>query len=164
MAEHMPGRLAKQCRERYLNNLDPDLRRGAWSREVRIEADAGAPRVGRECSVGSDDGVEAADDGPGKDTRAIDWVRTCCGDGCWCSEACEGGGWGTEGRETRRCPGLVSDVMPARVAPLQGGSGSITGVILEWWTGVGHNVEACAVHGGNRSARSEMLQGCARSR
>lgn len=35
VAEHMPGRLAKQCRERYLNNLDPELRRGAWSREVR---------------------------------------------------------------------------------------------------------------------------------
>ncbi|CAM9781838.1 unnamed protein product, partial [Sphacelaria rigidula] len=33
VAEHMPGRLAKQCRERYLNNLDPDLRRGAWSRQ-----------------------------------------------------------------------------------------------------------------------------------
>ncbi|CAM9775779.1 unnamed protein product, partial [Ectocarpus sp. 12 AP-2014] len=33
VAEHMPGRLAKQCRERYLNNLDPELRRGAWSRE-----------------------------------------------------------------------------------------------------------------------------------
>ena len=35
VSEHMPGRLAKQCRERYLNNLDPELRRGAWSREVR---------------------------------------------------------------------------------------------------------------------------------
>ncbi|CAN0214341.1 unnamed protein product, partial [Laminaria digitata] len=33
VSEHMPGRLAKQCRERYLNNLDPELRRGAWSRE-----------------------------------------------------------------------------------------------------------------------------------
>ncbi|CAM9618355.1 unnamed protein product, partial [Hapterophycus canaliculatus] len=33
VAEHMPGRLAKQCRERYLNNLDPELRRGAWSRD-----------------------------------------------------------------------------------------------------------------------------------
>lgn len=37
VAEHMPGRLAKQCRERYLNNLDPDLRRGAWSRQVRFK-------------------------------------------------------------------------------------------------------------------------------
>lgn len=33
----MPGRLAKQCRERYLNNLDPELRRGTWSREVRCD-------------------------------------------------------------------------------------------------------------------------------
>lgn len=36
VAEHMPGRLAKQCRERYLNTLDPELRRGAWAREVRV--------------------------------------------------------------------------------------------------------------------------------
>ncbi|CAM9342684.1 unnamed protein product [Discosporangium mesarthrocarpum] len=33
VTEHMPGRVAKQCRERYLNHLDPTLRRDAWSKE-----------------------------------------------------------------------------------------------------------------------------------
>ncbi|CAN0409002.1 unnamed protein product, partial [Hapterophycus canaliculatus] len=27
LARHIPGRIAKQCRERYLNHLDPSLRK-----------------------------------------------------------------------------------------------------------------------------------------
>jgi Myb-like DNA-binding domain len=33
----MPGRVAKQCRERYLNHLDDSLRRGPWSPEEEEE-------------------------------------------------------------------------------------------------------------------------------
>jgi Myb-like DNA-binding domain len=33
----MPGRVAKQCRERYLNHLDDSLRRGPWSPEEEAE-------------------------------------------------------------------------------------------------------------------------------
>jgi Myb-like DNA-binding domain len=33
----MPGRVAKQCRERYLNHLDDSLRRGPWSPEEEDE-------------------------------------------------------------------------------------------------------------------------------
>lgn len=33
IAEHMPGRVGKQCRERYLNHLDPSLRHGPWTEE-----------------------------------------------------------------------------------------------------------------------------------
>lgn len=29
----MPGRVGKQCRERYLNHLDPSLRHGPWTDE-----------------------------------------------------------------------------------------------------------------------------------
>lgn len=29
----MPGRVGKQCRERYLNHLDPTLRHGPWTEE-----------------------------------------------------------------------------------------------------------------------------------
>jgi Myb-like DNA-binding domain len=29
----LPGRTGKQCRERWLNNLRPDIRKGGWSRE-----------------------------------------------------------------------------------------------------------------------------------
>lgn len=29
----MPGRISKQCRERYINHLDPDLNKGAWTEE-----------------------------------------------------------------------------------------------------------------------------------
>jgi hypothetical protein len=30
---NLPGRTGKQCRERWLNNLRPDIRKGGWSRE-----------------------------------------------------------------------------------------------------------------------------------
>jgi Myb-like DNA-binding domain len=33
IAAHLPGRLGKQCRERYVNHLDPVLRKGEWSEE-----------------------------------------------------------------------------------------------------------------------------------
>ena len=29
--EMLPGRSAKQCRERFLNHLDPSLKKGDWS-------------------------------------------------------------------------------------------------------------------------------------
>ena len=32
-AEYLPGRLDKQCRERWYNQLDPAIRRGAWTGE-----------------------------------------------------------------------------------------------------------------------------------
>jgi Myb-like DNA-binding domain len=28
---HMPGRVGKQCRERYLNHLDPSLKKTPWT-------------------------------------------------------------------------------------------------------------------------------------
>ncbi len=31
VAKHIPGRTAKQCRERYSLNLDPDINRGPWT-------------------------------------------------------------------------------------------------------------------------------------
>lgn len=33
ISEFMPGRIGKQCRERYVNHLDPSLRKGPWSPE-----------------------------------------------------------------------------------------------------------------------------------
>lgn len=33
IAEFMPGRIGKQCRERYVNHLDPSLRKGPWTPE-----------------------------------------------------------------------------------------------------------------------------------
>ena len=35
IASLLPGRTGKQCRERWCNNLDPSLKKGAWSAEVR---------------------------------------------------------------------------------------------------------------------------------
>jgi hypothetical protein len=31
LAEHLPGRIAKQCRERWLNHLDPRIKRTTWT-------------------------------------------------------------------------------------------------------------------------------------
>ena len=31
VAEHIPGRTAKQCRERWCNHINPDIRKGDWS-------------------------------------------------------------------------------------------------------------------------------------
>ena len=33
IASHLPGRIGKQCRERWHNHLDPDIRREAWTAE-----------------------------------------------------------------------------------------------------------------------------------
>jgi hypothetical protein len=33
IATHLPGRQGKQCRERYMNNLDPNLLKGEWTEE-----------------------------------------------------------------------------------------------------------------------------------
>ena len=35
IASLLPGRTGKQCRERWCNNLDPSLKKGAWTQEVR---------------------------------------------------------------------------------------------------------------------------------
>ena len=42
----MPDRTAKQCRERYVNNLDPDRKKGAWTEEedeiiMKLQAELG---------------------------------------------------------------------------------------------------------------------------
>lgn len=33
IAQHLPGRIGKQCRERWHNHLNPDIRKDAWTRE-----------------------------------------------------------------------------------------------------------------------------------
>lgn len=33
IADKIPGRIGKQCRERWSNHLDPALRKGEWSKE-----------------------------------------------------------------------------------------------------------------------------------
>ena len=30
-ASHLPGRIGKQCRERWFNHLDPDIKKGDWT-------------------------------------------------------------------------------------------------------------------------------------
>ena len=49
IAARIPGRIGKQCRERWFNHLDPDIKKGGWSvEEDRIleeqQALIGAPR------------------------------------------------------------------------------------------------------------------------
>ena len=34
IASMLPGRTGKQCRERWCNNLDPSLKKGAWTQDV----------------------------------------------------------------------------------------------------------------------------------
>ena len=33
IASHLPGRIGKQCRERWHNHLNPDIRKGPWTEE-----------------------------------------------------------------------------------------------------------------------------------
>ena len=33
VAARIPGRIGKQCRERWTNHLDPNLKKGGWTRE-----------------------------------------------------------------------------------------------------------------------------------
>jgi hypothetical protein len=41
LAAQMPGRIAKQCRERWCNHLDPNLKRSSWTpEEDRVVLDA----------------------------------------------------------------------------------------------------------------------------
>lgn len=41
IAKYLPGRVGKQCRERYVNHLDPELKKGEWSQaEEQILIDA----------------------------------------------------------------------------------------------------------------------------
>jgi hypothetical protein len=41
LAEHLPGRIAKQCRERWFNHLDPAIKRTTWTEaEDKIIMDA----------------------------------------------------------------------------------------------------------------------------
>ena len=46
ISQQMPDRTAKQCRERYVNNLDPDRKKGAWTEEeddiiMKLQAELG---------------------------------------------------------------------------------------------------------------------------
>ena len=34
IAKYLPGRSGKQCRERYINHLNPNLKRGEWTGEA----------------------------------------------------------------------------------------------------------------------------------
>ncbi|EAX86547.1 Myb-like DNA-binding domain containing protein [Trichomonas vaginalis G3] len=36
IAQYLPGRTARQCRDRFRNYLSPDLKNGPWSREEDI--------------------------------------------------------------------------------------------------------------------------------
>lgn len=43
IAQHLPGRIGKQCRERWHNHLNPDVRKGPWTdEEERLIMDAHA--------------------------------------------------------------------------------------------------------------------------
>lgn len=33
IASRIPGRLGKQCRERWVNHLDPSIKKGSWEKE-----------------------------------------------------------------------------------------------------------------------------------
>ncbi|KAG4963152.1 hypothetical protein JHK82_039823 [Glycine max] len=36
IAQHLPGRIGKQCRERWVNHLDPTIKKEAWTREEEL--------------------------------------------------------------------------------------------------------------------------------
>ncbi|XP_021904373.1 transcription factor MYB3R-2-like isoform X1 [Carica papaya] len=36
IAKHLPGRIGKQCRERWYNHLNPEIKRSAWTKEEEI--------------------------------------------------------------------------------------------------------------------------------
>ena len=49
IASNLPGRTGKQCRERWHNQLDPSIKKEAWSEEedqILIRAHQGAPAPG----------------------------------------------------------------------------------------------------------------------
>ncbi len=37
VAKHFPGRIGKQCRERWHNQLRPDIRRDAWTDDEEMQ-------------------------------------------------------------------------------------------------------------------------------
>ncbi|XP_057952950.1 transcription factor MYB3R-5-like [Malania oleifera] len=36
LAKHLPGRIGKQCRERWCNHLNPDINKSAWTKEEEM--------------------------------------------------------------------------------------------------------------------------------
>ena len=36
IAELLPGRIGKQCRERWFNHLDPSIKKGDWARNEEV--------------------------------------------------------------------------------------------------------------------------------
>lgn len=46
IASYLPGRQGKQCRERYVNHLDPNLKKGEWTEEEESILIAGHERHG----------------------------------------------------------------------------------------------------------------------
>jgi len=51
IAASMPGRTGKQCRERWLNHLRPDIRRGGWSEEEELTLAKGHLELGTRWSA-----------------------------------------------------------------------------------------------------------------
>ena len=46
IAKHFPGRIGKQCRERWHNQLRPDIKREAWSEDEEAQLIEAHKRVG----------------------------------------------------------------------------------------------------------------------
>ena len=46
IASHLPGRIGKQCRERWFNHLDPNIKKDAWSIEDDATIMAAVARIG----------------------------------------------------------------------------------------------------------------------
>lgn len=46
IAKHFPGRIGKQCRERWHNQLRPDIKRDAWSEGEEAQLIEAHKRVG----------------------------------------------------------------------------------------------------------------------
>jgi hypothetical protein len=52
IADRLPGRIGKQCRERWFNHLDPSIKRGEWSEdENRILYEAQKQFGNRWCEI-----------------------------------------------------------------------------------------------------------------
>lgn len=51
IAEHIPGRTAKQCRERWSNHLDPNVNKGEWTPEEDKTIIQGHRQYGNRWSV-----------------------------------------------------------------------------------------------------------------
>ena len=53
IASMLPGRTGKQCRERWCNNLDPSLKKGAWTPEEDETILAMHAKLGTRCAAGT---------------------------------------------------------------------------------------------------------------